>query len=235
MTPFVATNAYELLHKISREDAPPVRHFAPGVDPQFAAIVDRALIRDPEQRYADATEFLAVLEAWNDGAMELPPLRTPRGSIPPPMHPPPAQAALPLAPQAAPMPSRAAPSMPRPRSERGRAALMVAIFVAAAAGATALQLSSTTVKHANGGLALIGVEVASTLPPPTTQSTASSAEPEPLDETLGPPAEGVVPVPAPADGLQSDLVEPPPPPPVAAPARTHRANPQAPVVGDVEF
>jgi serine/threonine-protein kinase len=82
LTPFVADNAYALIHKIAREDAPPLRNFAPDADPQLAAIVDRALRRDLEARFDDARQFLAAMQAWSPTAMQ--PLRVPAGSMPPP-------------------------------------------------------------------------------------------------------------------------------------------------------
>jgi formylglycine-generating enzyme required for sulfatase activity len=44
-------------------DAPPLATAAPGIDPRFAAIVDRCLRRDPDQRFASGDAVLEPLEA----------------------------------------------------------------------------------------------------------------------------------------------------------------------------
>jgi len=91
LTPFVGASAYELLHKIAHEQAPRVRNFAPDVDEDFAAIVDRALMSDPDYRFADARAFTAALRDWSHGKLVLPPLRAPSGTLSPPQAPAPTQ------------------------------------------------------------------------------------------------------------------------------------------------
>ncbi len=53
-----------LLHKIASQPAPPVRSLAPDVDPGLAAVVDRALAREPSARFPDARAFADALGAW---------------------------------------------------------------------------------------------------------------------------------------------------------------------------
>jgi serine/threonine protein kinase len=82
LTPFVGATAYELLHKIAYEDVPRLRTFAPDVDEGFAAIVDRALVRDPDHRFADARVFAAALRAWSEGNLALGQLQHAAGAQP---------------------------------------------------------------------------------------------------------------------------------------------------------
>jgi eukaryotic-like serine/threonine-protein kinase len=50
------------LPRLIQERDPPSLTSAPGVESRFAAIVDRCLLRDPEQRYASADELRDALE-----------------------------------------------------------------------------------------------------------------------------------------------------------------------------
>jgi len=47
--------------RVCTEDAPSLADVAPGVDPAFAAVVDRCLRRDPGERYASGNELRAAL------------------------------------------------------------------------------------------------------------------------------------------------------------------------------
>jgi serine/threonine protein kinase len=49
-------------------DAPPLTVAAPGIDPGFAAVVDRCLRRDPAERFASGDAVRAALEALTAGA-----------------------------------------------------------------------------------------------------------------------------------------------------------------------
>jgi serine/threonine-protein kinase len=62
--PFQATTFNELLFKIVLEPAPPPRQFVPDLDPDFAAIIQRAMARDPAHRFQSCMEFKDALLAW---------------------------------------------------------------------------------------------------------------------------------------------------------------------------
>jgi eukaryotic-like serine/threonine-protein kinase len=64
--PFTAASFNELMFKIALEDAPPIRQSVPDVHPELAAIVERAMARDPERRFSSAAELRRTLEAWAD-------------------------------------------------------------------------------------------------------------------------------------------------------------------------
>ncbi len=61
--PHAGVAAMELPTVIATSDAPPLATVAPGVDPRFAAVVDRCLARAPAARPASADELIAALEA----------------------------------------------------------------------------------------------------------------------------------------------------------------------------
>ncbi len=60
--PFAGEDA-TVLHKLIHEQHPPLRAFVSGYPPALDAILDRALAKDPDQRYATAEEFAADLHA----------------------------------------------------------------------------------------------------------------------------------------------------------------------------
>jgi formylglycine-generating enzyme required for sulfatase activity len=60
-------------------DAPPLATAAPGIDPRFAAIVDRCLLRDPQLRFASGDAVCDLLEALATRDRPAPPL-TPIGA-----------------------------------------------------------------------------------------------------------------------------------------------------------
>jgi len=62
--PFQATTFNELLFKIVLEPAPPPQHWVPDMDPDFAAIIQRAMARDPAHRFQSCAEFKDALLAW---------------------------------------------------------------------------------------------------------------------------------------------------------------------------
>ncbi|MDF3072307.1 MAG: hypothetical protein K0R38_7908 [Polyangiaceae bacterium] len=66
--PFNADTFNELLFKIVLETARPVEQVVPGVDPNFAAIVNKSMAREPAQRFQSAREFQQALEQWAAGA-----------------------------------------------------------------------------------------------------------------------------------------------------------------------
>jgi serine/threonine-protein kinase len=62
--PFRASSFNELMFKIALEDPRPIRTLAPHVDEQLAAIVSRAMSREPAQRFSTAVELRQALSAW---------------------------------------------------------------------------------------------------------------------------------------------------------------------------
>lgn len=52
----------QLITVVPNRDAPPLSHIAPGIDPRFAAIIDRCLRRNPGERFASGEQLLEALE-----------------------------------------------------------------------------------------------------------------------------------------------------------------------------
>jgi len=65
--PFNADTFNELLFKIVLEEPRPLHEFLPNLDASFAAIVNKAMLRDPGQRFQTAQEFRDVLGQWAQG------------------------------------------------------------------------------------------------------------------------------------------------------------------------
>jgi len=62
--PFQAQTFNELLFKIVLEVAPPPQTYAPDVDPDFAGIIQKAMAREPAQRFQSCQEFRDALLAY---------------------------------------------------------------------------------------------------------------------------------------------------------------------------
>jgi serine/threonine-protein kinase len=62
--PFEARTFNELMFKIALEDAPSPLVLMPMLDGEFAAMISRALSRNPADRFATAHEFAEAVEAW---------------------------------------------------------------------------------------------------------------------------------------------------------------------------
>jgi len=62
--PFNADTFNELLFKIVLEEPRPVQQLVPDIDPGFAAIINKAMTRDPAARFQTAREFQLALEHW---------------------------------------------------------------------------------------------------------------------------------------------------------------------------
>lgn len=60
--PHQAENALTLGWRVMHKDAPPVASIAPSVDGRLAAVVDRCLRRNPNERYASGVELCTDLE-----------------------------------------------------------------------------------------------------------------------------------------------------------------------------
>src|SRR5205085_8590734 len=60
--PFTGESAVSIALKHVSEEPPPLRSLRPKINPRLEQAVGRALLKDPEQRYASAEEFIAALE-----------------------------------------------------------------------------------------------------------------------------------------------------------------------------
>lgn len=75
-TPFTGDTALTVAYQRMDHDVPPPSAGIAGVPPQFDELVLRATARDPADRYADALEMSAELDAIAD-ELRLPPFRVP--------------------------------------------------------------------------------------------------------------------------------------------------------------
>ncbi len=62
--PFSADTFNELLFRIVLEPPAPLRERAPLVDPAFAALIERSMQKDPNQRFQSALEMKEAFDAW---------------------------------------------------------------------------------------------------------------------------------------------------------------------------
>jgi hypothetical protein len=67
VVPFNADTFNELLFKIVLEEPRPLAQVDPNMDPGFAAIVSKAMAREPAHRFQTAQEFREALEQWAAG------------------------------------------------------------------------------------------------------------------------------------------------------------------------
>ncbi len=70
--PFNASSFNELLFKIALESPEPVEAIVPDCPPSFVALINKAMARDPAQRFQSAREFQQALSAWQATAAPLP-------------------------------------------------------------------------------------------------------------------------------------------------------------------
>src|SRR5580704_10649854 len=63
--PFEGTSFNDLMFKIALSDAPSPLSVQPDLDPEFAAIINHAIARDPNKRFASAAEFAQALDVWS--------------------------------------------------------------------------------------------------------------------------------------------------------------------------
>jgi serine/threonine-protein kinase len=61
--PFDADSMHAVLFKVLQEEPPPVRQLSPNVPAVIAQVVEAALAKDPQQRFANAGAFLESLQA----------------------------------------------------------------------------------------------------------------------------------------------------------------------------
>ncbi|MBL8899893.1 MAG: protein kinase [Planctomycetes bacterium] len=67
--PFQRETPASTMQAILGEEPRPLRRARPSVPRDLAAIVDRALRKEPERRYASAEQFLSDLRAWQSGGI----------------------------------------------------------------------------------------------------------------------------------------------------------------------
>jgi serine/threonine protein kinase/formylglycine-generating enzyme required for sulfatase activity len=60
--PHYNTSLLELHRMVTTTDAPPLSSVAPNVDPRFASVIDKCLLRDPSKRYVSADDLRDALE-----------------------------------------------------------------------------------------------------------------------------------------------------------------------------
>lgn len=65
--PFGGDHAFEIIARVIGEEAPPVSARAPDAPPDLAAIVDKAVSKDPVARYQSAGELAVEISAWLEG------------------------------------------------------------------------------------------------------------------------------------------------------------------------
>lgn len=66
--PFKADTLNELMFKIVLEPPTDPEQAAPGLDPAFAEIIRKAMIREPDKRYQSASEFGSAILEWMSAA-----------------------------------------------------------------------------------------------------------------------------------------------------------------------
>jgi serine/threonine-protein kinase len=62
--PFEGDSFNDLMFKIALQDAPSPLVFVPSLDPEFAWLINHAIARAPENRFASAQEFAEALDDW---------------------------------------------------------------------------------------------------------------------------------------------------------------------------
>ena len=142
--PFEADTTPSVLFQVVHKQPPPVGRWAPDVPAAVVAVVNRALEKDLERRFASAGDMRAALAIAREAGRPLQPPQLPPPQAPPRLRlappPLPAGAALPAKPVAStPPPVRPPAPRPRPRPTSlrplalGAAALALVLAIAAAA------------------------------------------------------------------------------------------------------
>jgi len=67
--PYTGTSSADVLEQVKRGPCAPVRRRAPGAPADLVAIVDKAMARDPDARYADAGELAQDLKRFETGQL----------------------------------------------------------------------------------------------------------------------------------------------------------------------
>jgi serine/threonine-protein kinase len=156
--PFPQENLPELARAIADDTPPPLTMLRPDVDPALAAVVERAMARDPQWRFASAMEMRAALA----GRMPVPAAAT----RPPTMV------------LANPLPDPSTMLVPPPQVRRGRSRMLLGL--AAAVAAIVIVVAAVIADSASRGPV---PEPASTSTPVSTPLTTSSLLPPPPPPT----------------------------------------------------
>lgn len=64
--PYANGSLANRVRRLVEEPPPPLTDFVPDIDPRFLAIVERAMHRDPRQRFQSADALAAALSGWRD-------------------------------------------------------------------------------------------------------------------------------------------------------------------------
>jgi tetratricopeptide (TPR) repeat protein len=86
--PFDADSMHSVLFKVMQEEPPPVHDLTPGIPPVLTQVVERAMAKDPSQRFQNASEFRSALHramqavAAGQGEKALPDLAPPAAGAP---------------------------------------------------------------------------------------------------------------------------------------------------------
>jgi serine/threonine-protein kinase len=80
--PYQAETFNELLFKIVLEVAPPPQTYVPDIDPQFAAIIQRAMAREPDQRFQSCMQFKEALLQFHAARAQQPYAPRPQDPMP---------------------------------------------------------------------------------------------------------------------------------------------------------
>ena len=217
--PFQAQTFNELLFKIVLEPVPPPQSFVPELDPVFAAIVQRAMAREPAHRFQCCAEFkdalLQFLSARPSLSAQSPALQATAAMRPPRTQALEAMQTLVPSPST-PAPAMTWPSMPPQRTllesswagtpgNSSQAAVPQTSNAWGAASAVAAQppkppSKAPVIAAALGTILLLGAAVGAWLvfgrtPSPSGQSASSSiAAPTPPETALAQPPETVAPM-----------------------------------------
>jgi len=205
--PFLADTFNELLFKIVLEKPEPLAAVAPHVDAMLAGIVERAMARDPNDRFQTAEQLRDALDAW--AGQHLGP-RPPLGSVPliAPVEPVPAQPGLPPPVGSHVLGStpgswagasavNAAPPAPKPASPVALfVGLGVAVLLLGGGGAALLLRGSPTPAAASGQVSAPSPSINAS--PPSEPVAPASAEPKPAATASTAPAPSASTTPAPS-------------------------------------
>ena len=204
--PFQAESTAALLHKVVYEPPPSLRQARPDLSVGVEWVLQRALAKEPTERFGNCGEFVGALEQAPPPPAYAPPspsyvppasyVPPPSYTPPPPSYTPPPPSYVPPAPSYPPLPPRTEAAPPR----------RTGLWIGLAAGGILLIGLCTAVL--GGALALPTILGTPTLPPPGTVTTLP-----PIDTATSPsPATATRPQPPTATSPLPDTATPPPPP-----------------------